>query len=73
MWFAYVWIVMIGLVWLIWTLAAAMDVIEQWNDAENFGEFLENLLMAEIFMPWLALHLAITFIASVIYCLSVYG
>ncbi|MBR4342308.1 MAG: hypothetical protein IKP88_06355 [Lachnospiraceae bacterium] len=73
MWFAYVWIVMIGLLWIIWTLGAAIDVIEQWRDAENFVDFLENLLLTQVFTPWLALHLAITFIASVIYCLHVYG
>ena len=73
MWFAYVWIVIIGLIWLVWTLGAVIDVMEQWDYAENVREFLGNLIEAEIFMGWFAIHMIITFVASVIYFLHVYG
>jgi len=66
MWFAYVWIVLLGGLWLLWTYAAVIDAIDQWQDAKgNLGDFLDYLFSSEVFSMWAIVHLIVIFVASV--------
>lgn len=57
-WFRYVWILFIGLLWLMWTLAAIWEAVDELRNKEK--GFIEVCLNAEsIFSIWLISHITI--------------
>lgn len=65
-WFRYVWILFIGLLWIMWTLAAIWEAIDELRNKRK--RFIEVCLNTErIFSIWLISHITIIICLSFIY------
>ena len=69
-WFGYIWIGLIAIPYIIWTIDAIKDFIDSVGFAKHFGEPLQEEF--EIYRGWglwFVIHLAVLFISSLGYCM----
>ena len=72
-WFGYIWIIVLGFCWLIWTIFAFDELITTLRlsklSKEELSERVDQVIDCEWFMNWLGIHAAAILIGSFCYWL----
>ena len=70
-WFGYIWIIVAGLFWLIWTIFAFDELITTLRlsklSKEELSAIVDQVIDCVWFMNWLCIHAAAIFIGSLLY------
>ena len=66
-WFKYVWIVLLGIIWIIWTVESVKDLNEYVNDCKHHRNDITEYGVVAAF--WMVFHFLALFIGSFIYFL----
>ena len=69
-WFGYIWIGLIAIPYIIWTVRAIGDFIDSIRYAKRVGEPLrEEFNILKGWGLWLVVHIVLLFINSLVYCI----